>query len=241
MAGLNLMLNKISHLQDSIQFEKLVLFFFVLGMSIIEIYVVSSNVARFAICVFPTFRLKHLNHILANFDYYGRLMSARENIPVRDGEYYVVRECVIEHQKVISDFSQLKSNTKILFFMDFLTMTIQLAPYPVIIMGTKKIDHIYFFALTCLIFAFSDLFIIYWSANYIVEESEAVQSSVFLSNWHEADIRTKKMLLMMMIRSNRRLALKVGPLYEMDLNIFLRIVKGMYTMITVFRKRTLNL
>ncbi|XP_044761632.1 uncharacterized protein LOC123318916 [Coccinella septempunctata] len=212
-----------------------------IGISYIEFYVVAANIARFAVCVFPTFRLRRLNHVLENFDHYSRLLCEKEKISIRDGEYYVVRECIIEHQKIISDFTHLKANTKVLFFMDFLTMAIQLAPYPVIIMGTKNIDHIYFFAVTCLIFAFSDLLMIYWFAHYIVEESKAVQSSVFSSNWQEADIRTKKMLLLIMIRSNRRLVLKVGPLYEMDLNIFLRIVKGMYTMITVFRQGTVNL
>lgn len=70
-------------------------------MSYIGFFVVAATVARFAVCVFPTFRLLRMNHILSNFDHYGKLLSENENISIRDGEYYVVRECVIEHQKII--------------------------------------------------------------------------------------------------------------------------------------------
>ncbi|XP_044761006.1 odorant receptor 49b-like [Coccinella septempunctata] len=88
----------------------------------------------------------------------------------------------------------------------------------------------------CMAFVIFELFMIYWFAQGVVDESINVGTCIGLSNWYEADVKTLKMLQLMMIRSSRRLALRVGPFYDMELDVFLKICKMMYTVVTVFKR-----
>ncbi|XP_045460224.1 uncharacterized protein LOC123670733 [Harmonia axyridis] len=210
-----------------------------IGMTYLGVFVLTSNVTLASLCIFPTFKLKHLQNVLANFQYYAEISSKSLNISLREAEYYVVRECIIEHQKIISQFGKLKKNTQTLFLVDFITRALQTAPYLVILMASDgHIDYVLIMTISCMAFVLFELLMIYWFAQMIVDESINIGTSISLSNWYESDTKTLKLIHLLMVRSNRHLALKVGPFYEMDLQVFLKIFKGMYSVVMIFQRNT---
>ncbi|XP_044760913.1 uncharacterized protein LOC123318370 [Coccinella septempunctata] len=209
-----------------------------IGMTFLGGFVLVGNITLASVCIFPTFKLKHLQYVLTNFQYYGEILSKSENIPIRNAEYFIIRECVIEHQRIIRDFEKLKESTKVLFLLDFITHAMQTAPYLLIIMAYDgNIDYLITMTVSCMAFVIFELFMVYWFAQGVIDESINVGTCIGLSNWYEADVRTLKLLQLLMIRSIHRLALRVGPFYDMELNIFLKICKMMYTVVTVFKRQ----
>ncbi|XP_045476976.1 odorant receptor 22a-like [Harmonia axyridis] len=95
-------------------------------------------------------------------------------------------------------------------------------------------DVVNILPLACGTFVFFQLFIVYWHGQILIEESGSISSAIFQGDWDEADQKTKKILITMMTRSVQPLSLTVGPLFVVNLELFLKITKSVYTITTLF-------
>ncbi|KAL3274478.1 hypothetical protein HHI36_015862 [Cryptolaemus montrouzieri] len=84
---------------------------------------------------------------------------------------------------------------------------------------------------------FFQLYIIYWHGQILIDESQNISTHIYQSEWYKSNVKTRRLLIMMMIRSRKPLALKVGGIFVMDLSVFLKLLKGVYSIMMVFLKR----
>ncbi|XP_044736898.1 odorant receptor Or2-like [Chrysoperla carnea] len=92
-----------------------------------------------------------------------------------------------------------------------------------------------FFTVEYLIAMIIVLFISYWHANEVLVESLKVADSVGISSWYTFDNKSKHLLRLILMRSQKPLVLTAGPFHKMSLETFLDILKASFTYLTLLR------
>ncbi|XP_044759472.1 odorant receptor 30a-like [Coccinella septempunctata] len=122
-----------------------------------------------------------------------------------------------------------------LILCDFLFHSTQIAGFLVSILASEiLLTASNIFTAACAMFVFFQLFIVYWHGQILIEESGSISTSIYESNWYEADNKTRKLLILMMKRSQKPLGVTVGPFFFVDMELFLKIVKAVYSITTIF-------
>ncbi|CAG9858376.1 unnamed protein product [Phyllotreta striolata] len=79
------------------------------------------------------------------------------------------------------------------------------------------------------------MYIFFWFANEIQEESKTLSDVIYNEiNWIDACKSEKKMLMLMMMRSQQMLTLKVAAIGDLSLNSFTKIMRLCYSVVTFF-------
>ncbi|XP_060533717.1 uncharacterized protein LOC132706404 [Cylas formicarius] len=85
----------------------------------------------------------------------------------------------------------------------------------------------------CLVYLFVQTFVLGWSANEIQVQSLALGDALYDSPWHEQNDQAKRLILSMIMRSQRPLALTIGPFDTMTTASALRIMKASYSYVSL--------
>lgn len=80
------------------------------------------------------------------------------------------------------------------------------------------------------------VFIFYWNANEVREESIKISSAMYESNFFDFDISMKKKMIMIMMRAQKPIELTVGHWTGMTLGTFQTLLNTAYSYFNVARK-----
>ncbi|XP_045480667.1 odorant receptor 49b-like isoform X1 [Harmonia axyridis] len=94
-----------------------------------------------------------------------------------------------------------------------------------------------FFGFGCLMCSSSQLTILYWYGEVLSTESVGISDAIYESEWYDADTEIRKTMLIMMRRSQRCLVLTVGKFEKVALKTVLRILKSIYTCMSILIQR----
>ncbi|XP_045480669.1 odorant receptor 49b-like isoform X2 [Harmonia axyridis] len=123
-----------------------------------------------------------------------------------------------------------------LFFIDFFLRTIQMAGF--CLGGIRAQEFMKkFFGFGCLMCSSSQLTILYWYGEVLSTESVGISDAIYESEWYDADTEIRKTMLIMMRRSQRCLVLTVGKFEKVALKTVLRILKSIYTCMSILIQR----
>ncbi|XP_044749218.1 odorant receptor 49b-like [Coccinella septempunctata] len=224
---------------DRDEHYNLTLLVYMLTESVTAFMAYTMDMALLVFIIFHILRLKFLQHVLRNFKHYtGNADSIHDvdrKITYKETASFW-RNCISEHQDIISDVEMLNKQMSKLFFIDFFLRTIQMAGF---CLGGIKADQFMnqFFGFGCLMCSSSQLTILYWYGEVLTSESVAISDAIYESEWYDADMETRRTMLMMMRRSQRCLILTVGKFEKVALRTVLRILKSIYSCMSIIVQR----
>ncbi|XP_060518390.1 odorant receptor 63a-like [Cylas formicarius] len=188
----------------------------------------STKIFFFSCIIFPSSILKRLQIR------FRRMAVSEERALV------VMKEFVLQHQRVIRFIGKLNASMKYVIFLEFLLNSLNIATVSFQFISVRtsllsirlSILH-YFKIILFFAFLFTQTFVLGWSANEIKIQSLALANAVYSSPWYQQCKTIKGMLLIMMVRAQRPLVLTIGPFDAMTTQSALAIMKASYSYISV--------
>nr|UTN00943.1 odorant receptor [Semanotus bifasciatus] len=178
---------------------------------------------------FATLRIRILKWSLAH-------LGDCKKVNLRPKE--IIKSLVREHQDIIRYVGDLDYLMRWLFFGDFIGksyhLTILLFYISEVVM-MRDINTESLFAVACTMFVLSLMFSVYYSVNNIALEALSIDAAVYESNWYEQPIDIQRLLLVVMIRSQRPLELHIGNLDTVSITTLLKVLKAGYTYVLISR------
>ncbi|KAG5866754.1 hypothetical protein JTB14_037160 [Gonioctena quinquepunctata] len=93
-----------------------------------------------------------------------------------------------------------------------------------------------------LLMILSQLFLFLWFANDIKVESSAIPNIIYTdTNWLSYNVRTRKILIMMMTRSQKPMTCYSAAIGEMTIETFKNMLKLCYSITTFFKVTYVNI
>ncbi|XP_060533954.1 odorant receptor 67c-like isoform X2 [Cylas formicarius] len=145
------------------------------------------------------------------------------------GTFESLKDLISQHQNVIRYVSDLNHSIKYVIFMEYLLNSLNVAAVSVQFISDKfAISPLFYFA-----YLFIQTFVLGWSANEVKVQSEALGDALYESLWYEQNDRVKRMILYMIVRSQKPLALTIGPFDAMTTASAVRIMKASYSYVSL--------
>ncbi|VEN56563.1 unnamed protein product, partial [Callosobruchus maculatus] len=83
--------------------------------------------------------------------------------------------------------------------------------------------------------AFFQMFMICYFGVFITERGAAYNTCLYKSNWYSCSSRSKRAMLIMMIRMQKPLYLTIGKFFPLTLETFLQVTKAAFSYATVLK------
>nr|QXE93194.1 odorant receptor 13 [Eucryptorrhynchus scrobiculatus] len=186
-----------------------------------------------SVMVFLRANLKILQHRIRNFDKFDI-----EDVHVTNRANYAeknLNEIVLRHQKLIHWVKDLNESFRNILLLEYSVTSLQLATTLIQIIELVHIPFNGTFFLHC----FLQLFGIAWNANEILLESSiGLSEALYESNWYNHKKKISFPIYFMMMRCQKPLEMRIGPLGTMDLNAAVSRAKLAYTCLSVLQVTT---
>ncbi|XP_023310818.1 odorant receptor 30a-like [Anoplophora glabripennis] len=86
-----------------------------------------------------------------------------------------------------------------------------------------------FFSVSYLMGVFFQMCLLYYNCNELIVESLEIPNSIFRSNWYELPQAVQRSLLIVIMRTQKPLEMKIGKLYAMSNDLIVGFVKAGFT------------
>ncbi|XP_060524864.1 odorant receptor Or2-like isoform X4 [Cylas formicarius] len=178
-----------------------------------------------SILIFLRARLQILRIRFVNFSsvQVGETSNNEDEIPLR-----TLKHLCAYHQQLITSVEELNDSLKYILLLECSVTSILLAALLTQILWRRYVafNVAHFFLVVFQIMALS------WNSNEIADQSSQLSNALYESNWY-VHSRKCKLLLLMMMRSQKPLVLTVGPLGPMTTQVGLSIVRLAYSYFSV--------
>ncbi|XP_001354948.2 putative odorant receptor 19b [Drosophila pseudoobscura] len=147
-----------------------------------------------------------------------------------------LRSCIKDHQIIMNLFKSLEHSLSMSCFLQFASTAIaQCATCFFVIfvsVGTmQSVNMIFLF----LVFTTQTL-LLCSSAELVRHEGENLIKAIYDCNWLDQSVEFRRMLLLMLARSQRPMILRAGLIIPVQMSTFMVVCKGAYTMLTLLRE-----
>ncbi|XP_060533533.1 odorant receptor Or2-like isoform X2 [Cylas formicarius] len=161
-----------------------------------------------------------------------RLQSRFRQMSRQEGDTLEhVRDLISQHQKVIRYVGQLNDSIRFVILMEYLLNSLNFAA--VLVQFISFRHELEYSPLFYFFYLFVQTFFLGWSANEVKVQSEALSDALYESLWYEQNGRVKRMILYMILRSQKPLVLTIGPFDTMTTASAVRIMKASYSYVSL--------
>ncbi|KAJ8924744.1 hypothetical protein NQ315_000897 [Exocentrus adspersus] len=188
-----------------------------------------NKITPVSVFIFALGQLKALQQRLRQIEERSSDMVQEQNM-----EFVVkeIIECIKMHQKIISLMSLIESACKEIVLIGFFTNSLEIAAFIVYVLTSNIFIRMVVSAAISALVCFQ-LFLTFWFANEILVESVAISDIIYYeTNWINFDKKAKQLLRMMMARAQKPLCINLPALGYMSMEIFKRIMKLCYSIVT---------
>ncbi|XP_030377828.1 odorant receptor 30a [Scaptodrosophila lebanonensis] len=143
--------------------------------------------------------------------------------------------CIEYQLKVVNFVNQMNSLTNALYLVEFLCFGAMLCVLLFSLIIAQTIGQT-IIVIAYVIMIFSNSIVLYYVANELYYESFHVSIAAYESNWLDFDVDTQKMLKLLILRSQKPLAVLVGGVYPMNLKMLQSLLNVIYSFFTLLRR-----
>ncbi|XP_060533957.1 odorant receptor 30a-like [Cylas formicarius] len=159
-----------------------------------------------------------------------RLQIRFKRMERQEGDSFAtVTDLISQHHKIIRYVSDLNHSIRYVILLEYLLNSLNVAAVSYQVIS----DKLAFSALFYFIYLFVQTFVLGWSANEVKVQSEALSDALYESLWYEQNGRVRRMILYMIVRSQKPLILTIGPFDTMTTTSAVRIMKASYSYISL--------
>ncbi|XP_049820097.1 odorant receptor Or1-like [Aethina tumida] len=149
-----------------------------------------------------------------------------------------VADCV-KHHKAIRDFvDQIEDSYNLVLFSQLFgsSLVICICLWRLVIVEPLSITffQMFVFMLTMNL----EIFLFCYYGSVLYEESVTINEAIYMGNWYECDIKSKKALLILMEGAKRPMQITAGKILYVSLELFMGILKKSYSIFAVLKNFT---
>ncbi|KAI7815349.1 Odorant receptor Or29 [Rhyzopertha dominica] len=195
----------------------------------------SADLSIIAFMIFCIQQLRILRDEIYRFRETAMARVSEGNSDLDTAMLQEIKRCIRKHQVLIKFVGDVNRLISMLMFLNFITGSVQMGPilFEVVVANTSFMHQMANFSV--LVTAITQMLLFYWHGNEIMMESQKIAKSIWESGWLYCNRRLCQTLHIVMMRAQKPLTLTVGPFYVMSTQTALLILKGIYSIATLFR------
>ncbi|XP_051167812.1 odorant receptor 46a-like, partial [Leptopilina boulardi] len=166
-------------------------------------------------------------HLLSNLPKLNNIIEAEWIISKRESR--LISKCVKHHIHMYSLGQKLNEIFGLVIFVQFFTSMISLCATIYQLSRLNSQNPTYWIMVTSVSSVIMQIFLYCFYGQRISEKSTAVADAVYLTNWIALTNRTKKDLILMMIRATKPIQLSGSSAIVMSIKTFVKIIKSAYS------------
>ncbi|KAK9884865.1 hypothetical protein WA026_009087 [Henosepilachna vigintioctopunctata] len=151
--------------------------------------------------------------------------------------YNELKECIDHYDKITSYIKDLE---EIFTFVPFGQLSVSTVVICVSCFQVMILDPLSTNFLGMITFALTMIFQIYTYCHYgnqLYHESASIGDAVYMSDWYSFDLKSKRMIIILMERSKKPLVFKAGYLLPLSVETFVSIMRKTYSLLAVLQKQ----
>ncbi|XP_066149205.1 odorant receptor 10-like [Euwallacea fornicatus] len=191
---------------------------------------ISGNLMYYSLVLFGKFQLQLLQLRVRKFD---------EQVRKSDGDIKLVTvELVKDHQETIRFIKNLNDYSKYPLLLEFLLNSFNLATIlfqiSTSIFVVSYIDICFSFVFLC--FICLEIYALAWTANEIKLQSLSIGDAICDGPWYEHEERIKKLLVFIILRTQKPLRLTLGPFSPLTMDTIIWMLKASYSYFALMKR-----
>ncbi|XP_060517873.1 odorant receptor 45b-like isoform X2 [Cylas formicarius] len=143
--------------------------------------------------------------------------------------HQVIKRLCISHQKLIYYLASFNDSLKFIMLLEYVASSLIIASSILEVFGGHNVPFNAGFVMT----NFGGLMFLSWNCNEIMVQSAELATALYESKWHEQDKQSNALLQIMLIRSQKPLAITIGPFGPMTVDAGMSRVRLAYSYTTV--------
>ncbi|XP_028045023.1 odorant receptor 22c [Monomorium pharaonis] len=205
-------------------------------MKIIPYYVV-INLEAFILCFSGEYLNSKIFHISGQIDIVCQGLLELFSKDCESKSYKDAKSAIIRrHQNVIVFSNNIERLFSYIALMQFLTNTLVICCLAFMIMITLDDNNGYIMLLKSLFFYIAitlEAFIFCFAGEYLSNKSKSVANAAYEAFWYDAKPCESRILLILILRSQKRLTLTIGKFNDLSLEVFGSILKASASYVSV--------
>ncbi|XP_060533452.1 odorant receptor 67c-like isoform X2 [Cylas formicarius] len=143
---------------------------------------------------------------------FGKLVDASKDTVA------TLKSLVVQHQRAIRFVEELNDAMKYLMLMEYVLASFNIASVLIEFITEKELTAMFLFGRSCYsAWLITNIFALGWTSNEIRVQSAQVANSIFETRWYEQSEEAKRILFIMLMRSQKPMVLSKGPFGDMTI------------------------
>ncbi|XP_058121238.1 odorant receptor Or2 [Anopheles ziemanni] len=169
-----------------------------------------------------------------------RLGRIRAGAPSAAGEhtrtlFVELKECLMYHKQIIQYVHDLNSLVTYICLLEFLSFGMMLCALLFLLSISNQLAQMIMIG-SYIFMILSQMFAFYWHAHEVLEQSLGISDSIYNGAWPDFDESIRKKLILIIARAQRPMAIKVGNVFPMTLEMFQKLLNVSYSYFTLLRR-----
>ncbi|XP_024891693.1 odorant receptor 4-like isoform X2 [Temnothorax curvispinosus] len=156
-------------------------------------------------------------------------VGSKDNEKTHDSFVTVITKIVRKHQKIINLSENIENLYSYIALVQFLSNTVMICSIGFLVVtaigspnaSVKIVRSLLFYAVTNL-----EAFIFCFSGEYLSNKSKAIGNAAYNSAWYDMKAKDRRVLLFIILRSQRQLQFTAGKMAVLSLEYFTTIIKA---------------
>ncbi|XP_053677285.1 odorant receptor Or2 [Anopheles nili] len=165
----------------------------------------------------------------------GRLREATPGDISPGALFRELKACLKYHKQIITYVHDLNSLVTYLCLLEFLSFGMMLCALLFLLSISNQLAQIIMIG-SYIFMILSQMFAFYWHANEVLEQSLGIGDAIYNGAWPNFEEPVRKMLILIIARAQRPMAIKVGNVYPMTLEMFQKLLNVSYSYFTLLRR-----
>ncbi|XP_043480766.1 odorant receptor 67c-like isoform X1 [Leptopilina heterotoma] len=144
-------------------------------------------------------------------------------------ELEILKQCLKKHLHLLAIGDNVNKQFGISIFMQFFASTISLCTIIFSLSNMNLNSHHSWLMIFCANSYTIQIFIYCYFGQQITEKSTEIGTAAYFLNWNSLTIRTKKSLIILMMRTVQPIKLSAASIIVMSLETFMKILKASYS------------
>ncbi|XP_055640679.1 odorant receptor Or2-like [Toxorhynchites rutilus septentrionalis] len=146
-----------------------------------------------------------------------------------------LKECFEYHKGIIKYVSDLNELVTYIFLLEFLSFGLMLCALLFLLSTSNQLAQMMMIG-SYIFMILSQMYALYWHSNEVREQSLDIGDSLYNARWLDFNKSIKKEMILLIARAQRPLAIKVGNVYPMTLEMFQALLNVSYSYFTLLRR-----
>ncbi|KFB39839.1 odorant receptor 2 [Anopheles sinensis] len=146
-----------------------------------------------------------------------------------------LKECLMYHKQIIQYVHDLNSLVTYICLLEFLSFGMMLCALLFLLSISNQLAQMIMIG-SYIFMILSQMFAFYWHAHEVLEQSLGISDSIYNGAWPDFDESIRKKLILIIARAQRPMAIKVGNVFPMTLEMFQKLLNVSYSYFTLLRR-----